>query len=567
MLKLQGIPLRHYSAMFGKILIVYFAINGVSWLVLVSSAIPIYLNNQQALNYHEGVISPYLVLSVVLSTVLSAIYLILEKKGAESYLWFYFLLAPFFLVSSFVIRNVTDPISLWFIYATAVFIYIVASLLLAKRKESLKKLMFVFGFIGLCYVLVDLYNWMNSKDIRLTTGTEKISQDFLVTNGFVGKPNIYHFILDEYQSDMFDLTLSGSSADDLSGFYYFKNTTTLFGRTEMSLASTFLGHSYDFIEDPIDYQSRAFSSEDSLFYWVRNSGYKISAYIHPVFSFELKNFDNIQYHENLPSEYNPIFESYFNKLWAYSITPDFISKRLMSPDEYLKLESQNLLTAAAPIKSLRTMQDIIENEKNLSAEGRYTFVHLILPHFPYVLNADCSFSIEGETSSPLAQARCANKLMREFIGKLKQQDRFDSSMIIIHSDHGARFVLEDGMLKDVEHEGLYSERWSLARARSLLLIKPPGRGADTPLITSDADVSLIDIAPSILESMNIDNSMRMDGRNIVSPPLFKNREERDYYFYDKENYSGSPGIFNITHFRIKEMEIRKVGINEFLKVQ
>ena len=80
----------------------------------------------------------------------------------------------------------------------------------------------------------------------------------------------------------------------------------------------------------------------------------------------------------------------------------------------------------------------------------FTFAHLLLPHIPYILDADCrpleqAISDEMEADTPaqraayIAQVRCADRLVLELVTALLRQSS-TPPVILIVGDHGPRFA-------------------------------------------------------------------------------------------------------------------------------
>jgi arylsulfatase A-like enzyme len=90
--------------------------------------------------------------------------------------------------------------------------------------------------------------------------------------------------------------------------------------------------------------------------------------------------------------------------------------------------------------------------------------------------------------------------MLDLIARLKEIGRFDRSFIVIHGDHGGFYRLEGNALTPSE---------STSR-RSLLLFKPIGRSQ--PFAVSESEASLMDIAPTLLDSLSVENELVFDGK-------------------------------------------------------
>ncbi len=142
----------------------------------------------------------------------------------------------------------------------------------------------------------------------------------------------------------------------------------------------------------------------------------------------------------------------------------------------------------------------MKEEERLPASGRYSFTHLLMPHPPYVLRPDCSYEPSGAKTDMLAQTQCTMELLFDFLGVLQTLGRFEDSLILVHGDHGGHYRMRDGKLIDYRSRSL----------RSLLLVKPVGRGQEDRFEVSPRKSSLLDIAPTILDCVGIDVSREFD---------------------------------------------------------
>ncbi len=76
--------------------------------------------------------------------------------------------------------------------------------------------------------------------------------------------------------------------------------------------------------------------------------------------------------------------------------------------------------------------------------GQYAIFHLTLPHFPYLFNRDGAKPVSepyDSKSEPLLvdQLGYMDRVIGETLARLKERDKYDSSMIVITADHGWRF--------------------------------------------------------------------------------------------------------------------------------
>ena len=346
------------------------------------------------------------------------------------------------------------------------------------------------------------------------------------------EPNIYHIVMDEYQTEMFELTLDHDLEESLSGFVYYPEARATYGRTEMSMASTLGADDYDYQSSPQVYVENSLRGSDSSLIVLGDAGYRTAGYSHltslygspPPFDESILHGDVI---EVQPAHHS---SDLLNSLWLYSNTPGEVAERFLPEDDYSALAVENLLPDDAPAISAWSMERFIARERNLPASGRYSLIHLILPHFPYVLSDECDY-MEGAETSPLEQTMCANNLVTSLIEELKRLDRFDQSVIVIHGDHGARFQRHGAELHQLAQD-FEGEEWNDARSRSLLLIKPARIGANNSLVVSEYPALLTDIMPTVFDSAGLPYLPR-DGRTSLLADTLPERTTRYYYFYDK----------------------------------
>ena len=81
--------------------------------------------------------------------------------------------------------------------------------------------------------------------------------------------------------------------------------------------------------------------------------------------------------------------------------------------------------------------------------------------------------------------------------------------------------------------GLGSLEFSWGRSRVLLLVKPSGTGADVDFAVSEAEVTLLDIAPTILDALDLPVPDALEGQSLLDPDLPRSRGTRFYHWFDK----------------------------------
>ena len=326
-------------------------------------------------------------------------------------------------------------------------------------------------------------------------------------------PNIYHLILDGYQADFFPQTLSSEYRAVLDGFVNYRNNVALYPVTNMSLPSIFSGKRRPEDLSSLEYMRRAFNTDASFLYWLKRAGYKTLAYGPKVYEFDLELFDHMTFHQHNPGaealvEMNT---ATFKRLWFWANSPRLFTRLLLSTEWFfqfgeddLKLvKNRNFLPFSVPITSYLSFENYLDQEALLPARGRYTLIHLVIPHSPEVLSSDCSYDSGGRATSQLEQSGCATKLLVKFVERLRELNRLDDSLVIAHADHGAY----DANSKAGTHS---ADSVSLG---ALLLIKPIGGQGE--MATSEAKSTLVDLAPTLLKAVGVEHELNGEGSFLV----------------------------------------------------
>jgi hypothetical protein len=280
-----------------------------------------------------------------------------------------------------------------------------------------------------------------------------------------------------------------------------------------------------------------FNGRASFLYWLKKTGYTTLAYVPGTPTAEVERaappeslrwLDYTVLHDlQVNDELTQVNTTALWNLWLYSMLPDPLKEAVGRRDWFTGLDledlrllrRQRLLNRSAQATSYLGFQNVLSEEKDLPEFNRYTYVHLLIPHWPFNLRPDCSFQNEGKTG-PVEQSQCALKLIGEFVNLLKELGRFDRSLILIHGDHGAFFRVKDGVLT----------RGSRSRSQNaLLLFKPFGATGDHELAVSSHETTLLDIKPTLLGSVASarrdggfsDESMKFPGRQASLVPYIE----------------------------------------------
>jgi arylsulfatase A-like enzyme len=123
-----------------------------------------------------------------------------------------------------------------------------------------------------------------------------------------------------------------------------------------------------------------------------------------------------------------------------------------------------------PIPVLRALERL-EQDLRRAAPGQAYFAHLLIPHYPYVLDESCRIRehvgdwlynvVSHDAPVPnsadsraeryrryFAQIRCQQRLLRRLFDALEQAGAWRDAHVIVHGDHGSRIARRLALSED-----------------------------------------------------------------------------------------------------------------------
>ncbi len=495
------------------------------WLLFISTTSALFLDSQEDLGYTLWFLAPFGLAFAALAAFGFALSLLSSRVPALGLaLWGYYLTGPFFLAFN-LLREIRRSIRYEVILLSAL-VAIFFVLLFLTRRLVPGRYARAWAWLAIVLAAADVLSFISRYEFSATEPIRaELSQQARDRSAL---PNIYHLIFDGYQSDVFPLTLTPEIAEDLRGFHFFPRNITPSGRTRVSIPSVFAGKTWD-PESPLEsYISGAMDSEQSLLHQLAEAGYQTRGYLHKRFSFEPNLFDEVVYHQSYYRDdivrERLLRSDAFEVFWVYKYLPRLLSRSILGDELVKRCENKRLAPRAFVTGSYATFSHFLDNEQHLPATGRYTFVHLLLPHEPFVLNGECEYR---QGASPMEQFSCASRMIGRLVRRLKRLDRFDDSLILIHGDHGLNLLLDGESLSSVAFDQGGVD-WNTPRSKALLLLKPAGRAASAELVVAQAETSLLDIKPTILQSIGVTFGQEIEGVPLTS--TFESMVDRTLYY-------------------------------------
>ncbi len=492
-------------------LILLLSLAATPTIVFLSSSNGLFLANQEELHHQLGVLFPFVRLFFFTLAAGIAILTLSKYRPARYLLCAYYVIGPYYLAFLFLQKISIGFFSFSYVFDTLAgfLVLILGFFALVIRwgpRFNPEVVARPFALLALLLLSMESYSFVT----RRVPPPVPVTQSLQSREERRDLPNIYHIIFDGFQSDFFTLTLTPETSEALQGFIFFPKAKSRYELTEMSLPSIFTGSEFDRDVARADYMRRPYRSELSFLHPLREKGYQTLAYLPIGHRFGATLLDEIVFHRSNAREEEllKLNTATFQRLWLYASAPLFLTRQLMETEWFIQygvkgdmrlMKNERFLAYSRPVASYLSFLNVLEQEPLLPAHGLYTVVHTFIPHPPDVLDADCNYGRADIQSGPLDMTRCATKLLLSFVERLEELGRFDDAFIVVHGDHGGFYSLENDRLIPSE---------STSR-RALLLIKPVGNAR--PFAISESKASLMDIAPTLLEALDVDHDLEFDG--------------------------------------------------------
>lgn len=535
-------------------------------ILFLSTSLSLYLENQEELGHRVGVLVPFFGAAFALFLVGGVLYFAARRfVAARVALWMYYLAAPLYLGYSLFAnagQNAVDSVAF---VVVAPLILLALSVLCARWRDT-SDILAAMAAGGLLLAAYEFGNFAVKKESAPSQQSllALVEPDESEPRPSDDLPNVYHLLLDQYQGDAFDVLVPDDAKQQIfDGFVYYPNTVAQFGKTYLSVPSMFLSQISNPERSMREWRAERYLTGQSFVSRLKRAGYRTIALTYESRKtinreLALGGFDTTEYdgrsdgevlfdrlfsHSEYVTGDMPPDTSVFVNLWWVSAWPKPIASRVVEQNERFELEEGRAMSAELPVVSYRAFKKFLDVEPRLRPYGRYTFLHYIIPHPPYVLAEDCSIPSERpKTQSTLqslylAQCQCATNVAIELIQTLKRLGRYDNALIVVHSDHGSELSFNGAEF--VANFPSQTGGWagpdiSKSRSDALLLVKPPqdfrGAGAYSE---SEIDARLIDIGPTVLDILDLEPPDTMEGLSLVDPTSRDKKRPQVYHWYDR----------------------------------
>jgi len=354
--------------------------------------------------------------------------------------------------------------------------------------------------------------------------------------------NVYHIVLDAMQTDAFVLALERAArAGSFEGFQLFENNVSNYITTVPSSASYLSGSFYK--GGDFDVWARQARSSRGLFAALSGRDYQVWMYA-PFAYWQSRYIDHFRHNVGIYEEEIGLAPAGLYDLlhiWLASLAPNPLTDEALSDVEGLRDWLFELVTEKPrplsiqqglhPYSGAMMLRRLVREEELRAPDGQYVYAHAALPHAPWVFDRDCRYvgnpgagrrDPVQRREAYLGQAECAVTLVAEFLESLKRLRRYDSSMVVVHADHGQRIRFADGARDSRTLDT--PDVTLLSSVNALLMIKRPH--AKGPLEIKETPTQLVDLFPTILDILDLEAAHDPSGKSVYSIRDDEQREAR-----------------------------------------
>ncbi len=301
--------------------------------------------------------------------------------------------------------------------------------------------------------------------------------------------NMLILVLDAFDSSAFREIIDGNEGDGykniLSDFTYYPDTLTGYSSTDMSLPLIITGKGYKNDKLFGEYMDEAFA-ESEMIRWLDANNWEKDIYTDALMPQGNDGYgiSNSKMLARVVSDRSELMY-YIYTMVAFRYTPQPIKNHFYFYADNIKGNLNKIVGdyeayGGDNIKFCNKIEDLTA----LKTGGVFQLIHIEGAHEPFTVDSNCE---RVDESSYEDECRASLKIAAELIDKLKEQNIYDNTILIIMADHG----------------------YSNGRQNPLLMIK--GMDEHHPFMVSDNVVSYYDLQDAYIELLD---------RQVQSKELF-----------------------------------------------
>ena len=352
--------------------------------------------------------------------------------------------------------------------------------------------------------------------------------------------NVFVFCIDRFDDKFYEYASENTPEifEELDGFTYFNNCTSLYGHTYPSVAYMLTGKKFDATSRK-EFLNNVYEDAQT-FRTLKDNGYKINVYTKSFYAFDsgrglgpwCDNF--IEADMNDYNIKNPAQLSFLMvKMALFRCLPYALKRTVgsLGSDDANHFIEYNIDYPVYSLDMKKVYDNVTDSEFELTDDKVFSFIHIEGCHSARY-DEEWEKQINIDTTDPEeinVSLRHSFEIIDEYIREMKKDGIYENATIIITGDHA---------IPVTDYSELKSERLTV------LLVKPSG-DTENIIKISAAPVSHKNLWGTIFESENISSDID------VSPSVFNINEDdaspRYYYWHE---FSRSKTTYSELVYRI-----------------
>ncbi len=368
---------------------------------------------------------------------------------------------------------------------------------------------------------------------------------FLARKGFLSeqglyevstKDNILVFVLDRFDALYVDGIINDGADyfDDLDGFTYYRDNTSMYSRTFPSVPYMLTGKLCFFDMPPSAYMQQAYA-ESPFLPALRAAGYTTKLYIQEKYS-----YGDISQIASLADNIDPgsvaldipLLMRQMSLLSANRFVPHALKASFWLPSNaFDALRQMPVGQGPYQMYDYRFYQGLLNNRLTTQGEkSNFMFLHLNGSHPAFELSDEAELVPQTE-SDEYTQTRGCFHILREYFNQMKALGLYDDATIIITGDHG--------------ETDTYTP---LDTYKTTAFFYKPKGSAGVPMDYSDAPVSHANLQATLIQAAGLDPAPF--GRPVADVAE-GDGTVRDFYYRVDEQRPGGQRCY-LEHFEIHD---------------
>lgn len=508
---------------FKKIIFVkFFLIFGLLNAIIASNTLRIFTSYSSDFGNDYLILLPFYVFILLLSVLLLNIILFFK---VNDFVFKLLTLIYFttFITPNFISSGYTALLETVFLYSIVMLAFCLIELKFRKKDFYPNIFLKVVIIIAISTPLVDsyyLFKYFKKSVIGVQASEETISSDVVFLNDKIDQiDNIFYIVFDKVSPK--SLLIEAELGEDLffkktNDGIYFNNAWTNGHRTAVSLNQHLNGYFSEMSKPFLHHELKSKGIHSNYFLYNRfcTKRYSLSCYgLTELINYEENSFLNYFY----LSKMIHALELRFN-------LPIFRALNLFSSNKHFA-DFEKTSESKKSYDLINLQLNKLDNKFFSGMKNTYNFIYFYPPHHPYVYDKSCSLisdptvisldlSVDGmDHKAYLNQISCMNKTILKFIKMLKKKKLYNSSLIIITTDHSIGFadiamnekkgvnkITFENLAKIKKHQDLFNSTVNL-RGHIPLWIKPAYH--DRGLVYNDKMILSLDLPVTTLGAFNI----------------------------------------------------------------